>query len=124
MPSKRVIVLERLGSKETVYGNQSPQYWSYVFWADVPVARASFYANAGLTSAVKDVAAGDLAALQAGTIVEKLDTIEVDKGATIPQLQTILEAKWTDYQAMVTNFNPWTRYGTYWDGTWHASGVV
>ncbi len=124
MPSKRVIVLERLVSKEDTFGNQSPQYWSYVFWADVPVSRASHYANAGLTSLVRDIAAGDLAALQAGTIVEKLGTLQVDKGTTIPQLQTILETKWTDYQTVITNFNPWNRYGTYWDGTWHASGVV
>ena len=124
MPSKRVIVLERLVSKEDTFGNQSPQYWSYVFWADVPASRASFYANAGFASVVRDVGAGDLAALQAGTVVEKLDIIQVDKGATIPQLQTILESKWTDYQTSVTNFNPWNRYGTYWDGTWHASGAV
>ena len=95
-----------------------------MFWADVPVARASFYANVGFTSAVKGIASGDLTAIQAGTVVEKLDTLQVDKGTTIPQLQTILEAKWNDYQTMVTAFNPWNRYGTYWDGTWHASGVV
>ena len=125
MPSKRVIVLERLVSQEAAFGNQAPQCWSYVFWADVPAARATFYANVGFTSAVRDVSAPDLAALQAGTVVESLRTLKVDKSSTLGQLQTQLENEWVVYQAEVTAFNPWNRYGTFWNGTsWTAGGAT
>jgi hypothetical protein len=125
MPSKRVIVLERLTTRETAWGDQAPQFWSYVFWADVPAGRQSFYANPTLESAVKNIASADLTALQNGSVVEKLDVLQVDKGTTIGQLQTLLETKWTAYQTQITNYNPWNRYGTFWDGaSWTAGGAT
>ena len=125
MASKRVIVLERLSTKETQYGSDTPQFWSYALWADVPAARQSFYANATATSAVRNIAPADLLAIQNGSVVEKVATLQVPKGATIGQLQTALETIWSAYQTEVTNFNPWNRYGTFWDGaSWTAGGVV
>ncbi len=125
MPSKRVIVLERQLKQEDQRGNQSPQFWEYVLWADVPATRQTFYANPTATSAVRGIAAGDLTAIQNGSVVESRRILQVDKGTTIAQLQTTLELEWTQYQSFVSTFNPWNRYGTFWDGTsWTAGGAA
>jgi len=125
MASKRVIVLERLLNREVNMGDQAPQLWSYVLWVDVPAARQSFWANTGATSAVRNIASSDLLAIQNGSVVERVGVLEVDKGATLGQLQTQLQITWTAYQTEITNYNPWNRYGTFWDGaSWTAGGVA
>ncbi len=125
MPSKRVIVLERHVDQERAWGDQSPQFWSYVLWADVPASRQTFYAKPGFVSAVQGISAADLTALQNGSVVERQRILSVDKGTTNAQLMTKLELEWTQFQSQVNAFNPWNRYGTFWDGTtWTAGGVA
>src|SRR3990167_11266269 len=66
----------------------NPNVYRYVFWADVPSARQPFYAAlAGPTavSAWKDALAADNTALQNGSVVEKMDTIQVPSHATLAQ---------------------------------------
>ena len=124
MASKRIIVLDRLRNKENQIGDQSPQCWNVAFWADVPAARQSFYADATLTSAVRNINASDLTAIQNGSVTEMVMVVQVDKGSTLSQMQIILQDLWTAYQAKITAYNPWIRYGTFWDGTsWTAGGV-
>ena len=105
----------------------NPNVYRYVFWADVPSARQPFYAAlAGPTavSAWKDALAADNTALQNGSVVEKVDTIQVPSHATLAQIRVFLQDKWAEYQAAITARNPWQRYGTTWDGTtWTAGGV-
>ena len=44
---------------------------------------------------------------------------------TNAQIRTMLQAEFTARQNAVNAYNPWTRYGTLWDGTtWTAGGVA
>lgn len=125
MPSKRIIVLDRQLNREITWGNQTPQFWAYALWADVPVGRQNFYANAAFQSAVKTISAPDLTALQNGSVVERISVLSVEKGTSIPQLQATLQSIWADFQTEITGYNPWNRYGTFWDGaTWTAGGAT
>ena len=121
MPRLSIIILDR--PEPT---NQ--QVYRYVLWADAPVARQPFYATlAGPTfaSAWRDALAADNAALQNGSVVEKVDTIQVSTAATLADIRAFLQARWTDFQASIMTINPWQRYGTTWDGTaWTAGGVI
>lgn len=95
------------------------------FWANVPAARQSFYADAARTSQVKDATAGELAALRNGSVTERVDVIRFPTGTTLNQAQTGLVAAFNAYQSEVNAYNPWNRYGTFWDGTsWTAGGVA
>ena len=125
MPSMRIIVLDRQVTQEQNLGNEAPQIWRYALWADVPVARQPFYANPTATSAFKDIVAGDLTAIRDGSVTESVRIQYVPAGTGLAAVQSILQAKWTAYQAEVTTYNPWNRYGTFWDGaSWTAGGVA
>lgn len=118
--SKRVIVLEQLGT--------SPLMFRYLMWADVPAVRQPFYAakQAAMISAWKDAAAGDNTALQNGSVAERVDQATFAVGTTLPQAQAILQAIWSAYQAEITAANPWLRYGSVMDASnvWTMSGVA
>ena len=100
----RIIVLESTGRRVR-----------YALWADVPVARRPFYANAALVSAVVGIQASDLTALRAGEMVERV--AEEAPDGNIAAIKAYLETKLTTYQAEVTARNDWSRYGTSFDGT-------
>ena len=89
----------------------------FAMWADVPAARQARYADAALTSAVVGISAGELTALQNGSVVEKVEDARWPAGATVAQIQALLVARYTAFQAQITAANPWQRYGTNWDGT-------
>ena len=113
----KIIILDRARSDANEY--------RYVLWVDVPIARQTFYANTGATSAWKDALPADLAALQTGSVVEIVQTQRVPAGATLPQVQAFLQQRWMNFQNDVANTNPWVRYGTTWDGaTWIVGGVA
>jgi hypothetical protein len=95
--------------------------FQYVFWAVVPAARQIFYANASFTTVVKDATAPEIAALQAGSVVEQVNQGNYQAGTPIATIQTDLITKYNAYQAQITAINPWIYYGTYWDGTWHVT---
>src|SRR3990167_9683377 len=104
MPRLSIIILDR--PEPT---NQ--QVYRYVLWANAPAARQSFYATlAGPTfaSAWKDALAADNTALQNGAVVEKVGTIQVPASATLAEIRSFLQARWTDYQASITTINPAT----------------
>jgi len=105
----RVIVLEQPKDNSSSY--------RYVLWADVPVARQSFYANPGASSVWSGATAADIAAIQNGSVVEYVDSQSVPIGATLTQIETFLQNRWTQFQDYITNFNPWIHYGSTWDGT-------
>ena len=94
------------------------------FWLSVPVARQPFYADAGKKSEYKSASAGELSAITSGAIVEQVGEFVVC-GMTNAQIRTMLQAEFTARQNAVNAYNPWTRYGTLWDGTtWTAGGVA
>ena len=116
MASKRIIVLERTRDERPVF--------AVAFWADVPVARQSFYARVGAVSKWIGATAADNTAIATGQAVELVETISMPPGATTPQIQAALQDRWSAFQSEVTNENKWTRYGTTWDGTaWIAGGA-
>lgn len=108
MPRFNVIILDR---------DTNDNEFSYVLWADVPVARQPFYANANAKSAWAGATTADNTALQNGSVVEQSGAQRVPVGATTAQMQAFLQQRWTDYQAAITAANPWQRYGSTWDGT-------
>lgn len=115
MPRLRVIILDK----------QQGNRYRYAMWADVPAARQSFYANAGITSAWRGATPTDNTNLQSGAVLELVDVISVDAGATLAQIEQGLQDVWNAYQASVTAANPWIRYGSTWDGTtWAITGVA
>lgn len=108
MPSKRAIILERLDVSGAVGERKG---FRVALWADVPVARRPFYANATATSAWKDASAAEKTALQNGSVVEKVEELS-QPGADGAALQALLQSRWAAYQAEVNAYNPWARYGT------------
>lgn len=113
MPAKNIIILEKNDSGYRV-----------AFWADVPATRQSFYANPIKRSLWGGASTEENAAIAAGTVTESAEQINVPAGATIPQMQAFLESRWTAFQSYITSYNPWLRYGTFWNGTtWTAGGV-
>ena len=121
MPRLNLIILDRPEP-------DNPNVYRYVLWADVPAARQTFYAalvGPTFTSAWKDALAADNTALQNGSVVEKVDTIQVPAHLTGIQIRSHLQQRWTEYQARIAATNPWVRYGSTWDGTtWTAGGVA
>jgi len=89
----------------------------YALWADVPAARQIRYADATKTSQWKNATAADVQALQQGQVVESVDSINVPPGQTNAQVQAALVQRWQEYQAYITNYNPWQRTDSTWDGT-------
>jgi hypothetical protein len=119
MPRLNIIILER--------DRENPRLYTYALWADVPATRQPFYALAwGPTrvSAWKDALAADNTALQNGSVVEDVQTLQVPVGATLAQIQGFLQDRWTAYQTDITTTNPWQRYGTTWNGTTWVNGGV
>lgn len=114
MPRLRIIMLDQ----------DDPQTFRYVLWADVPLARQTFYANPSAASAWKEATAEDVAALRSGAVVERSDKIVMPKGGMVLQARAILEKNWQGFQDRLTAGAKWTRYGTTWDGTTWATGGV
>ena len=113
---KRIIILERIRT--------SPPSFQVCFWADVPLARQSFYADVNKTSAFKGADATELAALRTGSVAESVETYSTSSALSLAQVQAELESRWAAYQAQINNANSWQRYGTFWDGlAWTAGGV-
>lgn len=116
MASKFVIILEK---------NLATGLFSAVLWADVPVGRQAFYAKPGAVSAWPGASAGENAALASGAVAEQVTVLTVSDGATLAQLKTAAVAQWAAFQAFVTAYNPWSRYGSFYDGTtWTAGGAI
>lgn len=120
MASRRIVVLEKPD-------RQDPNTFRYVLWADVPAARQVFYITGVASSLWKNASASDNAAIATGLVTERVGTVTVTAGATIGEVQAILQARWTSFQADVTNINQWNRYGSSWTSngaTWILTGVA
>lgn len=118
MPRLRVIVLD----KDV---NDIGNTYRYALWADVPVSRQTFYANAANKSQWTGALASDNTNLQNGSVAESVSEQRVPTGATLAQVEAFLQTQWTNYQNYITNFNPWAFYGSTWDGTtWTITTVA
>jgi hypothetical protein len=97
----------------------------YALWATVPSARVSAYANAAATSAFRGATAPEIAAIQAGQVVEKVEVFQAPIGTSIATIQAALIAAFNTFQGQITAFNPTQRYGTSWDGSaWTVAGTA
>lgn len=116
--AKKIIILEQINLP-------SDSDYRYVFWANVPTARQPYYANPDFVSAYKDATTEEIAALRSGSVVEHVDVIPRPAGTTLNQLAAALITRFNTYQYQITNWNPYSRFGTYYDGsTWTSVGVA
>lgn len=108
--ARKIIILDRTGLP-------SDQNYRVAFWLDVVAARQAFYANAGLTSQVKDATQGEIDALRSGAVVEEILEVPSPAAAAQGALLAAIVARYNARQAEFTARNPFQRYGSYWDGT-------
>jgi hypothetical protein len=109
MARLRIIILDSTPDDADTY--------RVVLWADVPLARQSWYAQTGAVSAWKDALAADNTAIANGSVAETVSVIRVIKGSGQAARQQVLQDAWTQWQTFITQNNPWQRYGSTWDGT-------
>jgi hypothetical protein len=114
--ARQIIVLDRLPNAGGI-----AQY-NVAFWLGVIAARQTFFANAQATSQVKGITAGELTALQNGSVVERVEQYGVDPAKTIAQIQADLVARKNVLQADLDATNQFARYGTSFDGTTWTNG--
>jgi hypothetical protein len=109
MPRLNVIVLAQSPEDVNTY--------QVVLWADVPVARQTYYANPNAKSAWSGATTTDNTNLQTGAVVESIASQRVPPNTPLAQIEAFLQQQWTAYQNQITNYNPWIHYGSTWDGT-------
>jgi hypothetical protein len=117
MPRINVIVLDKVG----------PTSYRYAMWADVPTARQSFYASTSISkSAWNGASSQDIANLQSGAVVEKVDVYQVSTTDTVASVEAILAATALSFQNGVASNNPWAFYGSFQSssGVWTTTGVA
>lgn len=123
---RRIIVLEMEPRDD------SGVHVRYALWATVPVPRQSFWQHrqgAAFTSSVADgsVSTDEQTALQTGAVVERTVESEWPPGTTISFVQNVLKQAAVDWQSFVNSYNPWVRYGTFFDdstNTWTVKAVA
>jgi hypothetical protein len=100
--------------------------YTVAFYANVPAARQTFFANPLATSQWKTIPAGDLTQLQSGAIVEMTDRISFPAGTPTATIVADLDGRQTDFQSLITARNLWDRYGTRRnaDGTLTSTGAA
>ena len=107
--ARKIIILDRQNLP-------SDQDFRVAFWLDVPPARQPFYANATAASGVIGATAGEVLAIQAGEVVETIETIGAVAEKGFETIESQIVAKHGKMQAAFDANNPWTRYGSSWDG--------
>lgn len=116
--AKQIIILERVNEP-------SDNSFRVGFWASVPAARIAAYANANAVSAFKNASAPEIAAIQAGQVVEMVFTASYPAGTALAFMTADLISQFNAYQASITAKNPSQRYGTFYDGTsWTNAGTA
>lgn len=108
MPRLNIIVLDQPIDDANSY--------RYAMWADVPVARQTYYANPTAKSVWLNATAADNTNLQSGAMVEQVVTQRIPSNATLAQIEGFLQQTWTAFQARINAANPWLHYGSTWDG--------
>lgn len=100
--------------------------YQVALWADVPAARQAFWAlTAPAKSAWKDALTADNTAITSGAVAEQVAKLRLAPGESAATARTAAQALSAQWITYVTNYNPWDRYGSTWDGTsWVAGGVA
>jgi hypothetical protein len=135
---KRIIILERAllppkpkglwaVAKQIIVLTKHAELAQYrvAYWIPVPVARQPFYVAPTKTSEWKGASALENQDLQTGAVVEIVETISVPEGASLAEMQAIVQDRYNILATEIDAKNQWGRYGTYYDGvTWTAGGVA
>jgi hypothetical protein len=110
---KQIIILAR----------QTETSYQVVLWARPPAARVMYWASVAPGGSVYPGATQpEQHAITAGEVVEKVVT--VTGVATLVELYAAAELLWVDFNTYVQTYNPWSSYGSYWDGTaWVPQGL-
>lgn len=126
MPARAIIALQRSAEPD------GRIRFAYVVRADVPVSRRPFVLDAINASPILYISPfrpippdtdPDTTAIATGAVVERLDSVLVGGGLTLPEVQALLERLQADYQAAVTADKTYVRYGSYFNGTaWIVQG--
>lgn len=116
--AKQIIILNKSA------GPAGDQLFNCAFWIAVPAGQQ--VPLPGFVSAFRGATAAELAALQAGTVVEQQYSTQYPATFTTAQIESALQ---TAYATASTTFgnqpNPNTLYGTFFDGTaWNAAGPL
>jgi hypothetical protein len=99
----------------------------------VPVERQVFYVKpVDWESAFLQRSAPEIADLRSGAVTEKVErgNWAPAQGENAAQLNARIRAElldgWTKFNAEVQDFNPWNRYGSFYElpGGWTAGGVA
>lgn len=116
--ARKIIVLERYDKAMAGRGVEV----RVAFWLDIPAARQPFYADRQGPTSVVDAGpdkatAAELAALDAGTVTEVVDTVRFNPGATIAAIRAALVTRYNALQTIENEATEYANYGTSWDGT-------
>jgi hypothetical protein len=114
MADKRIIILDKLEGAGARF--------NVAFWLVVPTARVPFYADrqADFVSAWSGISAPEAANFTNGLWTEIVAEYSRPDSGGLAQAKADLQVDWQKYQDKVNAYNPWTRYGTFWDdgGAW------
>jgi hypothetical protein len=115
--AKTVIVLEQ--------SNDDPSKFHVLYCLNVTAGREGFYAKVGAVSKWPGASAGENSAIAAGTIKEEEDVYSRSDGAGLAQVQADLLAARAARQAALDLYNPWNRFGSFFDDVagWTLTGV-
>lgn len=116
--SKKIIILERTGEP-------SDLNFTVIFWLTIPATRKAFFAKESATSIYKDATPDEIKAIQEGTIQELVINVSYPSKTPLSEITSELTAKFNEQQINLNTYNPFVRYGTFWDGTnWTNQGVI
>lgn len=108
--ARQIIVLQRTRFSPLIE-------YEVAFWLTTPSGRETLIANAQATSRVKTATGPELAAIQAGTIKEKVAIIPVPEGSSLATMQGVLAGLHAQFQTEWDNDKTLDRYNSSWDGT-------
>ena len=97
---------------------------SFIMWASVPTVRQQFYVQSPTwKSAYAGATTTEVLALQAGSFVETVQTINLPIGTPVATVKSVLIDAFTIYQNSINNTTGYQFYGTFYDGTvWTVGG--
>jgi hypothetical protein len=111
MANKRIIILDKQEGAGVAF--------RVVLWAIVPTARVPMYAERqkAFKSAWLGIDPLEEQKFTAGEWTETVIVYSRPDGSGIAQAKADLQVDWQRFQDEVDGYNPWNRYGTFWDDT-------
>lgn len=123
--AKKIIILDKT--------EKNGRQYRVLFWLTVPVGRETFYVRPSgvdavgnpvpFTSEWKGASQTENEAIAAGSVHEIVEQYTLPASVNLAQVQAFLEARYAEHQQEVDDYNPWSWYGSFWDGVdWTTGG--